>query len=88
MSEREKGPFEPHGTAIYWLAIVRQGLTEEGQRKITSAIRVLEAAGKVDKKASMKKFMSLAIRGVLGDEPEIISIMEFLESLPDDKEKP
>lgn len=47
MSETKRGPRKPYGTAIFWLGVARQGLTEAGQREIASAIRVLDAAGKL-----------------------------------------
>ena len=65
----------------------RAGGKHDRADECDSAIRLLEAAGKVDKKASIDALQGIfnfaAIHGINTPDPDVIAAMALLEALPD-----
>jgi hypothetical protein len=86
MSEK-KGPFN---AAIATLENNRCAFNKKAQVEITNAIRVLEAAGKVDRANALESLKDAIENGEGGTENYIRGLVEsraLLESLPEKEKK-
>jgi len=96
MTKREKGPFDVAIRAIHFYIAEEPGLDRDRANRAKSklqrlsnleaAIRVLEAAGKVDKAEALEALQD-ARRGLSHDRLDMESIVALIESLPDEEEK-